>query len=115
MEKNTNNNQQEKVYGLHCSILRNLRIGDCSAGGISSRVEAVTLVGEGIPEVFPATDDAPAVVVHANTFAGKKYFHVDPKNLFDAGKWTMAGGAFIWTSDSRFPFDYPLALHDREN
>jgi hypothetical protein len=25
----------------------------------------------------------------------------------------MAGGAFIYTSDSRFPWPYPISLHDR--
>jgi hypothetical protein len=27
--------------------------------------------------------------------------------------WYMASGKFIWTSDSRFPNDYPISLHDR--
>ena len=26
----------------------------------------------------------------------------------------MFGGNFAYSSDSRFPFDYPLGIHDRE-
>ena len=101
------------LKGLSCSILTTPGMGDCSNGGISAVFDNVVLVGDGIPEVTTVTDPRKAVVIDTITFGGKTYFHADPKDLHDKNVWTMAGGAFIWTCDSRFPFDYPIALHDR--
>ena len=101
------------LKGLSCSILTNPGMGDCSNGGISAKFDNVVLVGEGIPEVTTVTESDKAVVIDTITFGGKTYYHAKPKALHDKKAWTMAGGAFIWTCDSRFPFDYPLPLHDR--
>ena len=40
-----------------------------------------------------------------------------PKNVSDEyckPKYGVAGGTFIFTSDSRFPSVYPIPLHDRQ-
>jgi len=36
-----------------------------------------------------------------------------PKKLKDEGVWYMNGGNFVYTSDSRFPADYPIPVFDR--
>ena len=92
--------------GLRCSIYRPAR-GDCSNGGLSSRVHTVTLVGEGIAPVFAPSAEAPAVELRV--LGGR----VNAKPVDDGGKWWMFGGCFIYTSDSRFPSPAPIALHDR--
>ena len=101
------------IKGLSCSILKNPGMGDCSNGGISAMFDNVVLVGDGIPEVTAVTDPRKAVVIDSITFGGKTYYRAAPKELHDKNVWTMAGGSFVWTCDSRFPFDYPIALHDR--
>jgi hypothetical protein len=48
-----------------------------------------------------------------DTCAGRTRLRVVPKSLLDSGKWTMFGGNFVYTSDSRFPSNSPIAVHDR--
>lgn len=115
------------MKGLLCSILENKSIGNCSANGISSKVSKVVLcdppaaladlgyVITGVPKIFAPTEDAPAVYIRKRVVFNKTYFHAVPADKVDQTKhWMMMGGCFITTSDSRFPFDYPIPLHDRE-
>lgn len=100
--------------GLRVSILKNAELGDCTNGGISATRKSLTLVGPDIPEIFEATPDAPAVVIIGRIIGGRLYNHAEPLEPVPAGhNGYMAGGNFIHTSDSRFPSDYPLSLHDR--
>lgn len=92
--------------GLTCSIYRPSG-GDCSNGGLSSRVDQVTLVGPGIPEIFAATDAAPAVEL------GRSGGAVNARPVGRDGTWWMFGGCFIYSSDGRFPSRGPIPLHDR--
>ena len=84
-------------------------IGDCSNGGISGKVDQVVIVNaegpdlgwEGVPRVaIVHRERYPAIAVPVDE---------DEKPLPGA----MAGGAFIYSQDSRFPFDGPISLHDR--
>lgn len=116
------NNKQKgaikMLKGLSCGILEDKSIGNCSAGGISSRCKEVTLIGIPgeieIEGVFEATEERPAVRIVKRFLFGRNYYHAEP--IDDDGKnhWYSSGGTFIYTSDSRFPFDYPLPLHDRK-
>lgn len=105
--------------GLRAEIFR-WSLGDCSRNGISSRVQTVTIVSDdpnAEGQVFEPDADAPAVrVVRRKVFPGEnEYVHLVP---VEAGKeWTMHGGTYVYSSDSRF-FElvgvrYPVALHDR--
>jgi hypothetical protein len=51
-------------------------------------------------------------LVRRNLF-GREHLHAEPIDPPTGVGW-MAGGNFIWTSDSRFPSDYPIAVHDRQ-
>lgn len=76
----------------------------------------VVVVGDGIPEMFEASEDAPAVVVVHKEIDGKKYIHAEPENKYRVQPWYAFGGTFIFSSDSRFRElinDYPVPLHDR--
>lgn len=85
--------------------------GDCSNGGLSSKHEEALLVwdranGEALPDT-----DQPMVELVTRSVFGKAYHFAKPVAL---NTWAvMFGGCFIYTSDSRFPLDYPLPLHDR--
>ena len=110
------------MKGLHCSIFESKKHGNCSANGISSRVNAVTLCPDpvltafqdwGIPKLFEADDSAPAVVLrHRRLTADREHVYAVPVELADRGC-AMFGGTFIYTSDSRFPLRHPIPLHDR--
>lgn len=99
--------------GLICYILKTPGFGDCSCNGVSNRFNKVLLVPNDVcpdvPEIFEESEDLPAVEVRK---LGNK-FNVIPCKEKSEGKWMMAGGCYITTSDGRFPFDYPVALHDR--
>lgn len=86
---------------------------DCSNGGISGKVDSVVLVGPGIPLLFEANAERPAVRMLMRTDSG--YMLAEPvtgKQENSIG-W-MDGGTFIYSNDSRFPSDYPIPLHDRQ-
>jgi hypothetical protein len=101
--------------GLVCSVFKNPLYKGCSNGGISSRVDQVVLIGPGVPEIFEPTDDCPAVKLVRRDIGSKEYLHAESieewerENLIGP----MAGGSYIYTSDSRFPNPYPISLHDR--
>ncbi len=104
----------EAPRGLRASIYKD-KGRDWSNSGLSSTVDEVTIIGEGIPPIFEATPDAPAVrVVSRRLFGGREtYVHIEPQ----APGQYMMGGCFIHTSDSRFRElvnRYPVALHDRQ-
>ena len=82
--------------------------GTSSNGGMSSRVDRVTVVGEGVPGIFAPTDDAPAVYLTENVRGHLCAYPTD-----NGDRWLMFGGTFVWTSDSRFPARHPVPLHDR--
>lgn len=108
------------MKGLIISVYRDARLGDCTNNGISSQFDELTLVGEGIPEIFDVTEDRPAVkVVKRDLWSDRKrareiYLHLEPVDeRFNAGRWLMAGGNWAYTCDSRFPANHPLSIHDR--
>lgn len=105
--------------GLLCSILAPKDLPDCSGGGVSGRVTRVTLVGPQIDavggNVREPDEDAPAVALSRRT----GIVSVVPVQR-GTGAGPMFGGAFVWTSDSRFAEITrnagrvgPLPLHDR--
>lgn len=102
---------QTEMRGLICEIYAPAR-GGCSNGGISSIYQAVTLIG--IPTaIFVPVTDRPAVRLVKRAIAGKIYLHVEPVDQPSGLIGPMFGGTFIYSSDSRFPSQYPIALHDR--
>lgn len=96
--------------GLLVSIYGPRDGGNCSNGGISLRHTKAILTGEGIAEIFQPTDSAPEVQLMPALGGGVGYRAV-PAAVSD--RWSMFGGCFIYSSDSRFPADQPIALHDR--
>jgi hypothetical protein len=109
------------MTGLRIRVLRNAAWGDCDCtlNGISHQHHTLTLVGEGIEGPFEPSEDAPAVRLVRREMvlrSGKRgeYLHIEPVDAkYHGGQWLMAGGNFAWSSDSRFPSDYPISIHDR--
>lgn len=111
----------DKLKGLLVQVYRS-DLGDCTNGGISASRDKLILVGPDVPQIFEASDDAPAVRL-VTKVRDSDYMVVEPvlpdeidlacKPRERSKTWFMAGGNFIWTSDGRFPNSYPLPIHDR--
>lgn len=81
--------------GLHIYVYRN-DLGDCTNGGISSKVKGLCVINVDGP--FQPSVDYPAVELVDGHIAGTlRLVPVDYK-----GKWYMMGGNYGATSDSRF-------------
>ena len=103
------------MKGISCEIY-NWSLGNCSAGGISSRVKSVVLIDAAGP-VEPSPD-SPAVKLVRRNIGGREYVHAEPVEECPANACRMAGGTFIYSCDSRFGEavrngGYPVSLHDR--
>lgn len=107
-----NDKNKLPIRGLRCYVYTNPLFKGCSNGGISSRVTEVTLVGPDIPQIFYVSAEAPAVKLVKRNIGGE-YVHAEPVEQPEGVCGPSAGGAFIHSSDSRFPSKYPISLHDR--
>jgi len=103
------------LKGLIISVYRDADGHDCTNNGISSKFTRFLLAGEGIPEIFEASEDCPPVrLVKRSIYPNEPdYLHVEPWERPTGSGW-MYGGNHCYTSDSRFPNHYPLKIHDRQ-
>jgi hypothetical protein len=102
------------LKGMICNVYRDASGTDCTLGGITSRHHSVLLTGDNVPELFREDDNHPAVRLHKRNVGGRDYFYALPMDATGNGTGTyMFGGNFIYTSDSRFPTNHPLPVHDR--
>ena len=102
--------------GLRVYIYKE-RDQDCSNNGVSARYKQLTLTNVEGP--FDPSDDAPAALLIKRERVGNVV--VKPAEL--GSKWSMMGGCFVHSSDSRFgeavrrlsgyAYGFPVALHDR--
>lgn len=111
------------MKGLMVSVYRNAEFGmfggDTTNGGISSKHESLILVGDGVPEIFPSTEDTPAIRLIKRKVMGMEFWIAAPmdaefENGRAAGSPYMFGGNFLYCSDSRFPSDAPIKIFDRK-
>ncbi|SDG59812.1 hypothetical protein SAMN05216338_1001858 [Bradyrhizobium sp. Rc2d] len=91
-------------------------LGNCSNGGVSAKHRQVCVVNVDGP--FEPTQDGPAVRLIKRSTGN---LVCEPLGL--ENRWTMFGGAYVYTSDSRFTeaveklsgynHAFPVALHNR--
>lgn len=98
---------------LTAYVYRN-SLGDCTNGGISeSRRELYILSTTKGP--FEPQDIRECVYIEWREIAGKEYINCKP--AYFPKRWYMAGGNFLYSSDSRFreitKSEYPISIHDR--
>ena len=86
---------------------------DCSNNGISSKHDQLILVGDGVPEIFEVSDKTPALKLVKRVLFGKDAWYATPVNPPKGCIGPMSGGNFIYSCDSRFPSEAPIAIHDR--
>lgn len=100
------------VYIFRCSL------GDCTNGGISATGDKLYLA---CPDGYVDTpEDDPRLIRLVKRdlpWMDTPYVHAeptnDPRHHDGVHVGPMAGGNFVYTSDSRFPATYPIPLHDR--
>ena len=105
------------VKGLTLHVYR-WSLGDCTNGGISSRHDTLILVGDDVEGPVSVDLDNPpenVVKIVKRTICGRVYMHLEPLDGCGNGgsRWYMSGGNLGFSSDSRFPSDYALSIHDR--
>lgn len=106
------------MKGLFVFVYRN-SLGDCTAGGITSEKTELKLVdstSNGEIGPFEIKQDEVYLKLIRRNIGGREHLHAEPyKNGFrlEPNKICGFGGNFIYTSDSRFPNKYPIAVHDR--
>lgn len=103
----------EIVTGLPANVYRD-NAGDCTNGGISAYRQRLYVVStEKMP--FEPEDIRECVCIEWRDIMENEY--VDCKPLYFPKRWYMAGGNFIYTSDSRYSeitrCNYPIPIHDR--
>lgn len=103
------------MSGLSCDIYRSDYDSTCNA---CQGVKRVILTGPGVHGPWTDDDlnktDMPVLKLVKRFISGRIYLHAEPVASCpsDMVGW-MSGGTFIYSHDSRFPSDYPIALHDR--
>jgi hypothetical protein len=94
--------------GLRVSIYRSDY--DCHLNSLHGKKQAV-LIGADIPEIIEADEDCPELVLMG---AKGKYNYCEPNKSIPEGHTSyMDGGTFIYSCDSRFPFEGAIPVHDR--
>lgn len=97
---------EKQNKGLMVSIYRDTY--DCAINKLYGKKNAILLIED--CKVFTEDKNTPAIKIIKRFINGRDYFHAEPA---EKGFYAF-GGSFLYTSDSRFPFDYPLPLHDRQ-
>jgi len=102
-----------KQQGLSVDVFRHGT--DSTNGGISGKVDSFTLLDDSIENApFEPSEKSPAIKLVRRTIGDRVYVHAEPLEECPSNKiGYMFGGNFIFTSDSRFPNDYPIPIHDR--
>lgn len=108
--------------GINAYIYKNA-LGDCTSGGFSSKANKVCIINAEGPH--EPDKDCPAVILQSGyngptTNSIARAISVDDEKR---GGWLMAGGNFIYSSDSRFgdlikaltgqKHSAPVSVHDR--
>ena len=101
------------MKGLIVEVYKPAGFPDCTMDGISSKADRLILVGDDIPEIFEVKPDMPAVHLIKRVIFGKPFIHAEPVDN-PTRRGFMAGGNFIYSSDARFPSQYPISIHDRQ-
>lgn len=103
---------------LPVCVYRSSWIGDCTNEGISASQDRLYLVcDQGFHDVPDGDPRLIRLVQRTLPWRNYPYLHVEPVNDPRCGDGKhvgpMFGGNFVYSSDSRFPADYPIPIHDR--
>ena len=88
-------------------------LGDCTNNGLTSKYDKINLYhGQLDSEKINELPENSLILVERVLF-GKQANYAVPVEIYKSKRHSMAGGNFIYTSDSRFPSSAPISVHDR--
>jgi len=94
---------------LYVDILKH-KDTDCTNNGLSSKHdEAILIWNENDDHIEKNMPYTPCIFVLKQGRGGRKYIAVP----FKETGYPMFGGNFLYSSDSRFPSEQPIHIHDR--
>jgi len=97
------------MKGLYIEVYKSKY--DATNGGVTALVTDAIIVGPDMPALSEANAiTRPALRVVERKLFGSIYRHLEP---IEPGQY-MFGGNLGYSSDSRFPNEYPLKIHDRQ-
>ena len=106
---------QQIKNGLMVNIFKNSDnySVDCTNNGISSNHTKSIIYGKKVQNGNIDYDDPKVakLYIHSRIINGVEHLRATPNP--DPDQHYMFGGNFIYTSDSRFPSDQPIKIHDR--
>ncbi|WP_320973308.1 hypothetical protein [Enterocloster bolteae] len=108
-------NQYKIASGLMADVYRS-STGDCTANGISANVARLCILSDKCPVSAPSDINQCVRVTENKThWNGEAYIKANP--VMYPKRWYMAGGNFLYVSDSRFEeitgTARPIPIHDR--
>lgn len=99
---------------LTARVYRDNGFGDCTNGGISAQAQELYILAA-TKGPFEPEDIRQCVYIEWREVCGEQY--IDCKPAYFRKRWYMAGGNFLYSSDSRFKeitkSKYPISIHDR--
>ena len=105
----------KKRKGISADVLRGRY--ESTNGGVSSKYDSFLIIDPSIERgnIESKSTTPELKLVRRNLPDGSEYVHAEPLEPVKKGNvGYMFGGNFIHTSDSRFPNDYPIPIHDRQ-
>ena len=104
----------KKRKGISADVLRGRY--ESTNGGVSSKYDSFLIIDPSIEGGYLESNSTmPELKLVRRNLAGREYVHAEPLEPVKKGNvGYMFGGNFIHTSDSRFPNDYPIPIHDRQ-
>ena len=85
-------------------------LGDSTANGLTANNDRLDLYYN-VTDYTDLPDDA--LVLIERNIGGRKANYAVPANIAKSKTHSMFGGNFVYTSDSQFPEDGPISVHDR--
>lgn len=111
IDKNNMNENNENIKSLLVFVYKS-GLGDSTANGLTSKKDQLMLVTDGETGAFNVDDEEDYLVLKKKNISGE-YLYAVPKSIIDSGEHSMMGGNFVYSSDARFPNQYPIPVHDR--
>jgi hypothetical protein len=109
--------ETKKEYrGLLVDLYYNPKYRACAGRGVTTKYDKFLVIGEGVDastSPFTETDHEKILVIVKRHLHDGVYYNAVPLKYIDNPHWTMFGGNYIDTSDSRFKHKYPIPVHDR--
>ena len=88
-------------------------LGDCTNNGLTNKYDHLYLYHGHLDDEIINELPEDSLILIERVLWGKQANYAVPVEIYKSKRHSMSGGNFIYTSDSRFPSDAPISVHDR--